>query len=89
MIFDFVAFVETNYLITDMCKSESSQSYESDESGVHSVDSSTACSRPRAFNCFLAVGFIMHTITVIVSIRPVIKGATGQFPSPPKFSNIL
>jgi len=41
------AFLETNYLNTDMCKFASSQK---EKSRAHSADSSKVCSKPRAFN---------------------------------------
>jgi len=46
-----VTFVESDYLNMDMCKSNSSQSY---ECGAQSADSSEVCSKLRAFNCPVA-----------------------------------
>jgi len=41
--------VESTYLNINMCKFESSQNY---ESRAQSVDSSKACRKPSAFNCY-------------------------------------
>jgi len=43
-----VTFVETIYLNTDMCKSDS-ESSQSDESRAQSPDSSKVCRKPTAF----------------------------------------
>jgi len=48
--FDYVTFAETIYLKTDMCKSESPQSY---ESRAQSADSSKACSNHTTFKCLI------------------------------------
>jgi len=46
--FACVIFVKTDYLNIDMCKSESSQMFESE---AQSADSMKACSKTRAFGC--------------------------------------
>ena len=52
-----VVLVETNYLTTDRCKSQSLQSQESRE---ELADSLTAYSKPRAINCSFSCSYFLR-----------------------------
>jgi len=54
-LFDCVVFVETNYMNTKMCKSDSSQSH---ENRAQQIDSSKVHNKPELL--FVALGILCH-----------------------------
>jgi len=57
---------ETDYLDINMCKSESSQSF---ENRAQSADSSKACSKPIAFNGCISLCSLLTSYPIIAKLR--------------------